>query len=339
MVVYAQRRDWQHAHASRWRQFNLRLITNTRNSMPILMTTLILASKADSASLTLHQAMVESHTWESAPSPLGDLLINTKIDVHMLLVNEIHVRSDNIGKLHMDLINKNIDDIIVLSKHVSSSEVPAMTVHPIGVPTGQEMGEEGRSGGVYGTLVPPNPRMASFLRAIVRKGALEPNLSKFDLTLEATHHGPVMSLPTMYVEIGSSDKEWTDSNLASIWAEIITENLSSKAPDPRKRWILCIGGGHYAPRHRDILIRSNELVGHILPSYSLPDTDEDASLDNFDKVLRAAILSMRVARPKAQVIAHLDRKSMNSDLRNYIIAKLGTFDVDVVRGKQLLTIE
>lgn len=307
--------------------------------MRILMTTLILASKADSASLTLHQAVIEAHRWESASSPLGELLISTGIDAHMLLVDEIHVRSDNIGEMHMGATNKNIDDIIVLSKHVSSSEVPAMTVHPIGVPTGQEMGEDGRSGGVYGTLVPPNPRMASFLRAIVRKGAVEPNLAKFDLTLEATHHGPVMSLPTMYVEIGSSEEEWTDSNLASIWAEIIIENLSSKAPDPNKRWMLCIGGGHYAPRHRDIVIRSNELVGHILPSYSLPDVDEEATLQNFEKVLRAAILSMRAVRPKAEVIAHLDRKSMNLDLRRYIIAKLGTFDVDVVRGKQLLTIE
>ena len=307
--------------------------------MRILMTTLILASKADSASLKLHQAVIEAHRWESASSPLGELLISTGIDAHMLLVDEIHVRSDNIGVMHMEATNKNIDDIIVLSKHVSSSEVPAMTVHPIGVTTGQEMGEEGRSGGVYGTLVPPNPRMASFLRAIVRKGAVEPNLAKFDLTLEATHHGPVMSLPTMYVEIGSSEEEWTDSNLASIWAEIIIENLSSKAPDPNKRWMLCIGGGHYAPRHRDIVIRSNELVGHILPSYSLPDVDEEATLQNFEKVLRAAILSMRAVRPKAEVIAHLDRKSMNSDLRRYITAKLGTLDVDVVRGKQLLTIE
>ncbi|MBR18909.1 MAG: hypothetical protein CMA64_01980 [Euryarchaeota archaeon] len=303
------------------------------------MTTLILASKADSASLTLHRAMIGAHTWESTPSPLGELLISTEIDAHMLLIDEIHIRSDNVGKMHMDSINKNIDDIIVLSKHVSSSEVPAMTVHPIGVPTGQEIGEDGRSGGVYGTLVPPNPRMAQFLRAIVQKGSLEPNLSKFDLTLEATHHGPVMSLPTMYVEIGSSEKEWTDSKLASIWAEIIIENLSSKAPDPNERWMLCIGGGHYAPRHRDILIRSNELVGHILPSYSLPDVDEEASLNNFEKILRAAILSMRAARPNAQVIAHLDRKSMNSDFRRYITAKLGTFDVDVVRGKQLLAIE
>ena len=303
------------------------------------MTTLILASKADSASLTLHQAVIEAHSWESAPSPLGELLINTEIDAHMLLVDKIHVRSDNMGTMHMESINKNIDDIIVLSKHVSSSEVPAMTVHAIGVLTGQEMGEDGRSGGVYGTLVPPNPRMASFLRAIVLKGAVEPNLSKFDLTLEATHHGPVMSLPTMYVEIGSSEKEWADSHLASIWAEIIIENLSSKALDSNKRWMLCIGGGHYAPRHRDILIRSKELVGHILPSYSLPDVNEEATLHNFEKVLRASILSMRTARPKAQVIAHIDRKSMNSDLRKYIIAKLGTFDVDVFRGKQLLTIE
>ena len=109
------------------------------------MTTLILASKADPASLTLHQAMIEAHTWNSAPSPLGELLISAEMDVHMLLVNEIHIKSDNVGKMHMESVNKNIADIIVLSKHVSNSEVPAMTIHPIGVPTGREIGENGLS--------------------------------------------------------------------------------------------------------------------------------------------------------------------------------------------------
>jgi len=71
----------------------------------------------------------------------------------------------------------------------------------------------------------------------------------------------------------------------------------------------------------------------------LPNVDEESTLHKFEKVLQAAISSMKTARPKAEVIAHLDRKSMNSDLRRYIIDKLGTFNVEVVRGKQLLTIE
>ena len=335
----AHGRDWQHGPTLRWRQFNLRSITNIRNNIMIQMATLILASKADPASMTLYRAMLELHAWDISHSSLGKLVISNEIDAHLLLIDEIHVKSDNIGKMHMNSADKNIDDIIVLSKHVSSSEVPAKTIHPIGVTTGQEIGEDGKSGGVYGTLVPPNPRLASFLRAIVRKGVQEPSLSKFDLTLEATHHGPLMSLPTMYVEIGSSEKEWRNSALASIWAEIIIDNLSNEAISDTKRWILCIGGGHYAPRHRDILLKSNELVGHILPSYSLPNIGEEVDLQKFEKVLEAAILSMRAARPEAQVIAHLDRKSMKSKLRTYISDKLGSFDVPVVRGKQLLANE
>ena len=94
--------------APRWGQFNLRSITNMRNNSLVLMTTLILASKADPASLTLHQAMIEAHTWNSTPSPLGELLISAEMDVHMLLVNEIHIKSDNVGKMHMESVNKNI---------------------------------------------------------------------------------------------------------------------------------------------------------------------------------------------------------------------------------------
>ena len=72
------------------------------------MTTLILASKADSASLTLRLALIAAHKWESTSSPLGELLVNTEMDAHMLLVDGLHVKSDNIGKMHMDSVDKNI---------------------------------------------------------------------------------------------------------------------------------------------------------------------------------------------------------------------------------------
>ena len=130
------------------------------------------------------------------------------------------------------------------------------------------------SGGRFGTLVPPHPKMAHVIRTLL---CLADNLSKldgFDVTLEATHHGPLLSIPTMYVEIGSSSTEWSDHELAEIRMDTLDRSLFDPSWQPNERWILCIGGGHYAPRHKDVIRRSNQDVGHILPSYSLPSESD-----------------------------------------------------------------
>ena len=48
---------------------------------------------------------------------------------------------------------------------------------------------------------------------------------EYDLTLETTHHGPVLSTPTLYIEIGSTESQWKSSAAGDAWASVISNNL------------------------------------------------------------------------------------------------------------------
>lgn len=300
------------------------------------MATLLLASSADPASVALHGALINNRSWNERECPIGLLLECTQVNSFVLLIDDIHVSADHIDSKVRPHASKDIDNVVVLSKHYSNSGRPAMTAHPIGVTTGSRIGEEGKSGGRFGSLVPPHPRMASVVRSLTETAASRPRLDGFDITFEATHHGPLFSLPTMYVEIGSSEVEWADPELAEIWMSVLDKSLFDPSWDPSEKWMICIGGGHYAPRHKDVALRSDVDVGHILPTYSLPSESDDNSQANFLRVLDSAVESMRSSRPDAEIISHFDRKSMNAWQRNWISSRLSQHGIDVLRGNQIM---
>ena len=45
--------------------------------------------------------------------------------------------------------------------------------------------------------------------------------TKYQVTLECTHHGPFLEKPCMFIEIGSSIQQWKDKNAAKIIANTI----------------------------------------------------------------------------------------------------------------------
>ena len=119
----------------------------------------------------------------------------------------------------------------------------------------------------FGTLVPPHPKIACD-QALLRVADNRSKLDGFDVTLEATHHGPLLSTPTMYVEIGSSSAEWSDRELAEIWMDTL-DNLYLTLLAAKQEVDTVHRRRALRPRHKDVIRRSNQDVGHILPSYSL----------------------------------------------------------------------
>ena len=158
--------------------------------------------------MTFYDAITRHRSWVEARCPIGVLLRCAQIDAFLLLIDELHVTADGLDQELEQQISGVIDNVVVLSKHYSASGRPAMTVHPIGVTSGELIGESGKSGGRFGTLVPPHPKMAHVIRSLLCLADNQSKLDGFDVTLEATHHGPLLSVPTMYVEIGSSPAEW-----------------------------------------------------------------------------------------------------------------------------------
>jgi D-aminoacyl-tRNA deacylase len=124
--------------------------------------------------------------------------------------------------------------------------------------------------------------MASLYRALVSKAAINKAGGglPFDVTMEATHHGPHVSLPTAFIEIGSTENEWEVPELGQFWANLLLEHFTAPLffAVPRKASdggivAMSIGGGHYVPK---VCPFSNlpKLSIHLLPSPLFPPNNE-----------------------------------------------------------------
>ena len=102
-----------------------------------------------------------------------------------------------------------------------------------------------------------------------------------------------------------------------------------------------VGGGHYAPRHTDVLRKTNCWAGHQLASYALEmvkpedeNWDPDAGelpTGAWNHAIRVSVESTRLAFPSGQILVHLDRKSFKGWQRRVIKRLLLELDVPVGR--------
>jgi len=244
-----------------------------------LKNTLFVATKADIASLNIATHLVKSFEWKPIQSHRNEiksiqtLLGNT---VYLWLINEPLLHLNDVPTLFSDdfsSINEEctqLTDIVFLSRHAAASGTLSLTVHPIGIPW---MVDSSTVGGIPGKCSPPNPRISSLYRSLLREVKLHDVGSKYQVTLEATHHGPYVGLPACFVEIGSTEREWGDEEAGLIWSQCLAKEfkfppptLSSTAiateesrPEELDNHgendivVISIGGGHYVPKINDLV--------------------------------------------------------------------------------------
>jgi D-aminoacyl-tRNA deacylase len=92
------------------------------------------------------------------------------------------------------------------------------------------------------------------------------------LTLECTHHGPLLNkIPCLFIEIGTTQEQWQDKKAGEIIAKTLSELQNFKKNNQIKTAI-GIGGPHYSPNFNKIQLsdKSNIAISHIIPEYCLP---------------------------------------------------------------------
>ena len=96
--------------------------------------------------------------------------------------------------------------------------------------------------------------------------------SKFDITIEATHHGPTaLSKPTLFIEIGTTQKEWTDKKLCESVAQIVLREMSEM---PAKHDVaICFGSTHYPDKFNKELLEGKFALGTVVPKHGLDNID------------------------------------------------------------------
>lgn len=166
---------------------------------------LVVATASDPASIGPAAAFLAMPGWSPGPPIPEGMESFTNGDVRLLKHERSIIAEDDLDNRWQAATGEAVSEVIFLSKHTAVSNRPALTVHPIGVPHLRE-DETPPQGGRPGWAALPNPRIGPWLR-LMQKIAVDQGLvPEFEITLEATHHGPVTNTPTMFVEIGSLER-------------------------------------------------------------------------------------------------------------------------------------
>ena len=158
------------------------------------------------------------------------------------------------------------DGYVFLSKHASESGTLALTCHSTG-----NFGDA-MFGGFPRQVAIPHPHLQkSYMKQLWEE---RDNFSKFDITIEATHHGPTaLSKPTLFIEIGTTEKEWTDKKLCENVAKIVLKEMS--APHKKYDVAICFGGTHYPSKFNKELLEGDLALGTVIPKHGLDELDKN----------------------------------------------------------------
>jgi len=257
---------------------------------------LVLASTRDPAAKNITARLLELYDFEKSPtSPnahrCGDVMLVTTAS-----------SITQITEPPMD-----VEEVIVASRHASESGRPTLTVHVPGKLEKMELAEAS----------PPTVKTA--LKAILD---MRDELGvTYDVSLEATHHGPTqLNVPVTFVEVGSSPEQWRDEKAGEAVARAI---MAAATTSIKCRHAIGLGGPHYAPRHTDVVLHTDVGVGHILPKY--------ASIDE-------ALLEQAIVRTRGGIeLLVLDWKGMSSEQRQISQRVASKLSIQALRRREILS--
>jgi len=200
------------------------------------------------------------------------------------------------------------DGYVFLSKHAAESNVLALTCHNTGNFSDANFGGHSRQVSI------PHPHLQKLY--IQTLWNVRSKFPKFQITIEATHHGPTaLSKPALFIEIGTTEKEWNDVNLCNSVAEIIVKVMKKK----QKSYpiAMCFGGTHYSDKFTSELIHGEHSLGTVVPKYAF---------EQIDKNLFYHILERNVGA----TVALLDWKGMGKN-KQKLLSMLEETDLEVIK--------
>ncbi len=308
----------------------------------------IISSTQDTASQNIKQHLINSYDWKKEPIDSyfkerdQKNQDNQKNEESSRLTHQLEFLRSKISsyyslnyhstKIHLfefteKLINLERLDLLLgvsyfifISKHKSASGIPALTVHSIGNWDKAELGGEPK------TLSISWPDFLYNGFKNLKEEAKKENLD-IQITPEVTHHGPLIKKPASFIEIGSSEKEWSVPIYGKVISKVVmktlndifnnksSENINGNATattnstqnqiNPIDHIVaFAIGGGHYCTSFVGIYDKIH--FSHICPKYFAKNLDKE--------MIYQAIES---SKPKANLIL-LDWKSIPSNDKHRI---------------------
>ncbi len=214
---------------------------------------------------------------------------------------------------HLDEHFPEAEYYVFATRHKAQAERKTLTVHVTG-----NLGKEAKVGGKPETLAYAKPSAMKVALQELERARRELNL-EYEVSFEATHHGPTqLSKPVLFVEVGSTEREWR--NMQAVRA---VAKAALKAAQCEQSYEACVGvgGTHYAPRHTEVALETRYAVGHIIPSYAIPE-------------LSFEVFEQAVEKSGAGFV-YLDWKGMKREEREKALAFAKRLGIEVRRRRDL----
>ncbi|MBI2550566.1 hypothetical protein HYV83_05305 [Candidatus Woesearchaeota archaeon] len=224
--------------------------------------------------------------------------------------------------IHCENIDKRISAglFVFATRHYSKAGVPSLTTHSVG--------NWGKAdyGGQDGMICPTSASLLKLflqnLAAVAKSGSYEG-----DVVQEATHHGPYIEKPAVFIEVGSTEpksaaadwaqspqrlgKEWNDERLAAMVADSLIGGLGDYvALENNFVPVVGLGGLHYASGFRKLMLDSDSkyAVGHICPRSHLANLTPELLRQAMSACVpeaKSVVLDWKGLGPEKQRIAGL----------------------------------
>ncbi len=187
------------------------------------------------------------------------------------------------------------DGFVFLSKHAAESGVLALTCHSTG------NFSEAKFGGNQRQVAIPHPDIQKRYLQTLKEN--QEKFSEFQITIEATHHGPTaLKKPAIFIEIGTTEKQWNDVSLCNSVAALVHQVFSQ--PIPKNPVAICFGGTHYPSKFTDELLDGKFALGTVIPKHALENLDEElfSHILAQNSMAKAALLDWAGLGPNKQKV-------------------------------------
>jgi len=269
---------------------------------------LIVASKKDKAGVNITTTLSQFR-----PNPvIASMKESPVFDIYVEDEEIIYTESLDLSRI------RKYDFIIFASRHQSKSGEKTLSIHTPG------NFSDAQYGGVKGKICPASAIFQKQMFENLHKLVKEYDLSGYSITLEATHHGPLIDKPCLFIEIGSGETEWADRRAAFVIAKTISDTINNFKHNQYNEVAIAIGGPHYCPGFNSLQLESNLAISHIIPNYISPITESmiKEAINKTAEEIDFAIIDWKglKAEERANVVEILEKNYINwkktSDIEN-----------------------
>lgn len=224
-------------------------------------TFVLVASSKNLASTTIASALIRKHGFESSGIRFGSRDLYQSGSVILATIDTEIIYPPDLDAYFRP------SAYIFLSTHRAESGIPSLTVHTTGNFT--DKGVLGARPREVGAIDPDLQK--NYLIALNERRS---QLEGYEITIEATHHGPTsLRRPVLFVELGSTEKQWGDAHAAEVISDALMASLASG-----KKWdkvALAFGGTHYPQKFNKVLLEGDCALSAVVAKHYLEWIDSE----------------------------------------------------------------